>query len=285
MISISTWNIQCGLGCDGKVDLKRIASTLMALGDADVICLQEVARFMPELDQGAGKDQVDILKDFFPDHEAFFGAAINRSGPVQGARQQFGNLILSRLPVVQVFTHPLPQPPDSSVRHMPRQVTEVVVRKNGRPLRILTTHLEYHSTPQRLQQIAAIRRLHQENCMGLKAPGIDPGSGPYAITDRPESLVVCGDFNFPESSPEYQKFLAGFDDNTSPFVDAWGEKYSDTPHSPTCGIYDRRTWPQGPHCRDFFFVTNDLGEHIQKIVVDVKTDASDHQPLLLVLEC
>jgi len=181
MTFISTWNIQCGLGCDGRVDLERIAAGLRKLGEADVICLQEVARHMPGLDQGAGADQAKVLTDLFPDYESFFGAAINLEGERPTQRGQFGNLILSRLPVAQVFTHPLPQKPDPAVKHMPRQVTEVVVRTNGKALRVMTTHLEYHSKQQREQQIAKVRKLHQQNCANVRSPGIDPAKAPMHL--------------------------------------------------------------------------------------------------------
>ncbi len=283
MISIVTWNIQCGLGCDGRIDLERISSTLRGFGDTDVICLQEVARNMPELDQGVGDDQVKVLADMFVDHEPVFGAAINRLGQVPQKRRQFGNLILSRLPVIQVFAHQLPQPSEPSIRHMPRQVTEVVVRAEKRAIRVMTTHLEYHSLTHRRSQIDAVRCLHQQNCANVKNPGIDPGSGPYAITDRPEQLVICGDFNFSETEPEYQQIQESFGDGTPPLIDAWVTHKGDIPHVPTCGIFDRNIWPQGPHCRDFFFISSDLAADIQSIEVDDKTDASDHQPVHLSL--
>lgn len=42
MTTIPSWNIQAGLGVDGRVDLARIARTVRALADADVkraICM------------------------------------------------------------------------------------------------------------------------------------------------------------------------------------------------------------------------------------------------------
>jgi endonuclease/exonuclease/phosphatase family metal-dependent hydrolase len=50
-----------------------------------------------------------------------------------------------------------------------------------------------------------------------------------------------------------------------------------------CGLFDREQWDEGPHCRDYFFVTPDLAARTVDLVVDLETDASDHQPLLLVL--
>ena len=42
-VSILSWNIQFGLGMDGRVDLPRIAAACRAMGDADVLCFQEVS--------------------------------------------------------------------------------------------------------------------------------------------------------------------------------------------------------------------------------------------------
>ena len=42
-MEIITWNVQSGLGVDGRVDLGRIAAAVRELGDPDIICFQEVA--------------------------------------------------------------------------------------------------------------------------------------------------------------------------------------------------------------------------------------------------
>jgi len=281
MTSIISWNIQCGLGCDGEYNLTRIADNIHATGDSDVICLQEVCRFMPELDAGEGEDQVEILAALFPGYETLFGAAINQSDAHASNRRQFGNLILSRLPVLQVFFHPLPQPHDVGIKHMPRQLSEVVVGCASGPLRILTTHLEYHSTIQRLAQVNVIHDLHAQVCDNISWPGLNPGSGLYNKIARPETTVLCGDFNFTPDSTEYQQLLSAFGLQTSPLRDAWRVKNRNMAHAPTCGIFDKRQWPEGPHTRDFFFISDDLCPKIKDMIVNTKTDASDHQPLLL----
>jgi len=283
MTSILTWNIQCGLGCGGEYDLGRIAKHIRAMGDPDVICLQEISRFMPELDGGKGEDQVAILSGLFAGYEPLFGPAIDRSDTLGSNRQQFGNLILSRLPVLQAFFHPLPQPHDAGIKHMPRQLSEVVVACASGPLRVLTTHLEYHSTAHQLVQVNAIHDLHQQVCDNIRWPGSNPGSGPYNLVARPETTVLCGDFNFTPDSTEYKLLLSGFRHETRSLRDAWRVKNNSEAHAPTCGIFDERQWPEGPHTRDFFFITEDLCANIEELIVNVETDASDHQPLLLSL--
>ena len=42
-------------------------------------------------------------------------------------------------------------------------------------------------------------------------------------------------------------------------------------------------WPEGSHCCDFFFVSPALGQRVVELAVDPDCDASDHQPVLLVL--
>ena len=283
MTAIVTWNAQSGRGVDGRLDLDRCAAVIEALGEADVICLQEVIRFMPDLDDGAGEDQVAALAARLPGFEPLFGAAFERAGQVPGRRAQYGNLVLARAPILFVNRHPLPQPAEPEVKHMPRQATEVVIDVPGGPLRVMTTHLEYHSARQRLAQIRRLRTLHQEAAANERTRDALPATGPYAPLPRPSDCIVCGDFNALPGDPVHARMLAPFDDGTPEFVDAWRVANGDAPHPPTCGVHDRRQWPEGPHCRDYFSATPALARRIETVTVDPVTDASDHQPLRLVL--
>ncbi len=103
-----SWNIQWGRGIDGRVDLARAAAVARDF-DADVICLQEVAINHPGLPGGAAMDQVAWLSGLFLGYEAIHAVGSDLPDGL-GGRRQFGNLILSRLPVMQVFRHPLPWP-------------------------------------------------------------------------------------------------------------------------------------------------------------------------------
>jgi len=281
-ISVLSWNIQWGLGVDGRIDLARIVRIIRAMADPDVICLQEVAQAMPDVD-GEGADQVAVLAEAFPGMTAVFGAAVER-GDGAGARGgRFGNLVLTRLPVLDVVRHPLPQPADATVKHMARQATEVSVATEAGPLRVTTTHLEFHSAAQRLAQVCRLRDIHAEIAANERKPGQWLADGPYAAPGRPASGLFCGDFNMVVGDPAYAGMIAPFADATPAIVDAWTAFAGGAPHAPTCGIYDTDQWPQGPHCRDFFFITPDLATRIEAVRVDVETDASDHQPVLLVL--
>lgn len=239
---------------------------------------------MPEVDGGAGADQVARLAEGFPGYTTIYGAAVDLAPAGEcRARRQFGNLILSRLPVQQVFRHLLPQPPDRGVKHMPRQATEAVVAGRDGPLRIVTTHLEYHSEGQRLAQAERLRDLHAEVWANLEAPPLLEAKDPYGAPPRPIDAVYCGDFNILPDDPVYRRLLAPFDGGVPALRDAWPLAASGRPHPATCGLFDRRQWPEGGHCRDYFFVTETLAERIAGLAVDSETAASDHQPVRLTL--
>lgn len=281
MTAFITWNIQAGRGVDGLFDLARIARVLRAMGEAEVICLQEVARWVPEIDDGA--DQVAELASFFPECKAYFGPAVYRPSMNAGQDQAFGNLVLMRLPVLQVFQHPLPQPADLASKNMPRQAVEIIATMPGGPLRIVTTHLEFFSALQRAVQIKRLRELCAEASVASPLRSPAEGKGIFAPLPRPVSSILCGDFNCEVQSEHYQWLTAPFANVMPALCDAWDLVNPGQPHAPTCGVFDREQWPQGPHCRDFFFVSHDLASRVLAIEVNGKTDASDHQPLRMVL--
>ena len=284
MTKIVSWNIQCGLGVDGQINLNRISEVISSQGNPDVICLQEVARFDPDSDQGQGADQYAILSDLFPHHSPFFGPAIDRLHPGEHNRRQFGNMILSRLPVLQVFNHLLPQPrPEKPCKNMPRQALEVVVNLENGPLRIATTHLEYHCTKQRYAQAEYICKIQSDIISNLDYDKTAPQTGPYAAIPRPEHSIICGDFNAVVGEKSYRLLNSEIPEISKHYIDAWPIFHKDKTHAPTCGIFDPEQWPEGPHCRDFFFITESLVPCVKNVFVDEKTDASDHQPVILEL--
>ena len=212
MTTLLSWNIQNGLGVDGTLSLQRIAERIQKISDPDVICLQEVSvnTLLPD---GSRDDQVSDLAALFPHHTPHFGAAIDRLCTETGKRALYGNLILSRLPVLAVFHHPLPQPAERDLKQMPRQMIEVTVQTSKTPLRIVTTHLEFHSEQHRLAQTERILALNKEVMAQSDLPPRFEPAGPYSPIVRPSDCIVCGDFNFAVGSKEYDSFTkAGFRD-------------------------------------------------------------------------
>jgi endonuclease/exonuclease/phosphatase family metal-dependent hydrolase len=262
--SIITWNIQYGLGCDGAIDLRRVAKVVKAMGESDVLCFQEVSRNDPAIAGCA--DQAAQLEALFPGYQAYFGAGVDRPP------RRFGNLLLSRLPVLEILRHLLPRPAQAGIKHMQRQAIEAVVETGAGPLRVVTTHLEYYSAEHRAAQIERLRALQTEAADNEARPP-KPAEGPYDAAPRPASLVLCGDLNFLPHEPEYRQLFA------PPLLDAWAFFRKGEAHPPSTGLFDRIQWPKGGHCRDYFAVTADVAQRIEALEIDLTTDASDHQPL------
>ncbi len=282
MTSLLTWNIQYGKGVDGRTDLGRIAAVARRRGPVDVLCFQEVAINYAEMGGGETVDQTKELAALFPGYAAVFGAAVDRAGP-NGTRRRFGNLLLSRLEVLDAVTHPLPRPAEPGVLHMARAALCCLVATPGGPLRVITTHLEYHSEAQRLAQTGRLRTLHAEAVANERSLP-EPGPGAYANLPAAIGSVIGGDFNYELDSGPYRAMLAPVGRAAPALVDAWRARYGTLPHAPTCGIFDREQWQQGPHARDFWFVSAELTPRIKAVVVDTETDASDHQPVWLELD-
>lgn len=275
---IISWNVQAAKGVDDVIDVERIADVLEACGDADVICCQEVLDAAGSMD-AAERDQAGALAARFPAHTPFFGSAVDRLDA--SGRLRFGNLVLSRLPVLQCILHKLPQPADPSARHMPRQAIEVIVDARDGPLRVVTTHLEYFSTIQRRAQIRYLRDHYADSRARAARPS--PGDGEREFAPLPETLrsVYCGDFNLTVDSGDYRSLT--LPENGAEMIDCWPLAHPDKPHAPTCGVFDHVQWSEGPHCRDFFFVSTELAGRVTDVVVDADTAASDHQPIGLTL--
>ena len=281
-MKIFTWNIQWGRGCDGRVDFDRIAGVIRAAGAPDVLCLQEVAVNHPGLPGSRGEDQVAQLSARLPEYTAHYAIGSDLLGD-GGSRRLFGNLIMSRLPVLQVFRHSLPWPAAPDRPNMPRVAVEAVVAATEGPLRVVTTHLEYYSLAQRRAQMHGLRALLAEAAghAGALRPdaGVDP---PFKAAPRPRAVVCCGDFNCAPDAPELEAMLGNSGARNPDFVDAWQVAHPGRPHAYTVGLHGC-DWPDHPYCCDYFFVAAELASRIADVAVDQRTDASDHQPVVLTL--
>ncbi|MGH8802840.1 MAG: endonuclease/exonuclease/phosphatase family protein, partial [Casimicrobiaceae bacterium] len=176
-----TWNIQWCRGVDGRVDAERLVREARKLADFDVLCLQEVADNFPHprLAGASDDDQFSLLAGMLPGYAAIPGVAVDHPA-ADGRRRRFGNLILSRLPVGQVFRHLLPYPNDAGVPGMPRIAIEAVLEAPWGGIRIITAHLEYYSTLQRTAQVDALRVIYADGDAHARDGGvtIDDG-GPF----------------------------------------------------------------------------------------------------------
>lgn len=278
-MKLLSWNIQWGRGLDGRVDLARIAGEIRRIGDFDVICLQEVAVNFPGLAGNDARDQVAELAALLPGYTPVYAPATDLPDG-RGGRKLFGNAILSRLPVGQVWRHLLPWPEDAGVRSMQRVLLEAVVQAEFGALRVLTTHLEYYSALQRAAQIDAIRQLHAEACAHARRPRKGKGEegGSFEVLARPAAALLCGDMNFPATAPERTRLLGPMAAGVPAFRDSWEVLHPGTPHAPTVGIHPV-DFVDAPACFDFVFLTLDLAPRLQAHGIDLETTASDHQPV------
>jgi len=270
-MNIISWNIQAAKGVDEVTSVERIATVIKNLADADIICLQEVLC-------NANGNQVEELASHFPDHAPYFGAAIDR---IDGAgRLKFGNLILTKLPVLQAILHKLPQPAEPEFKHMPRQAIELLLDDGNkqRCLRITTMHLDFFAQIQRSAQVRYLARHYDESCARAASPSPAGGEQQFAATPETNRCIYIGDFNITLDSKEYALLTKAVG-----LIDCWVKVNPGKPHEPTCGIFDHAQWQEGPHCRDFCFASRSVAKTVSDIKVDVETAASDHQPILVTL--
>ena len=156
-VRIAAYNIKHGLGMDGEVDLERVATVLREL-DADVITLQEVDN---GVDRTGGVDQVGRLGELLG-MRPVFGDFM----PYQGG--EYGMAVLSRLPVVAVTNHRLPDGAE------PRSALEVRIAAGPRGL-ISVVGIHFYRTPEeRLAQADSLTKI-------------------FAEVEHP--VVLAGDFN------------------------------------------------------------------------------------------
>ena len=282
-MNLITWNIQWGRGCDGRVDFRRIVDTAMAMADADVLCLQEVARNYPGLPGSSGEDQFTALAALLPNHECVEGVATDTLAP-GGGRRQFGNAIYSRLPVLHVFRHLLPWPVDPKLPSMQRIALEVVLKATNQLVRVTTTHLEYYSARQRAAQVEFLRDLQIEAALHARDK-VQPKkeSSPFETPARPISSILTADFNFRPEDPMYARLTAPLAHGVPKYCDAWSTLHPGRAHEPTLGVFDKAQWPE-EFCCDFIFVSEDIAPLVREIRVDLDTQASDHQPVLLAMD-
>jgi endonuclease/exonuclease/phosphatase family metal-dependent hydrolase len=257
-MKILSWNIQCGLGCDGRTDLARIVRTARAMADADVFCFQEVSRGFSALDHG--EDKPARLAELLPGYQPVFRPAVEQVDE-DGRHRGFGNMVLSRLPLLAIANHLPPWAAVDDLRSMRRSALEVLVQSASGPLRILTTHLEYHRAHRDLQ-VRRLRELQEEAEALGRLSFRDTSSGPYRNGPPPPAgTVICGDFNMGPQEAAYAA-MTGMAGDTLHFVDQYYEATPVTRCSPAlAGAHP--SWRRAL-CADPLYLTRQhVGEWLQ----------------------
>ena len=245
-VRLVTFNIHHGVGDDGRHDLPRLAQVLAA-ADADVICLQEVDRHYG--DRSENVDQGLLLARAL-DMQLAWGPAIDEPRP-GGPPAEYGNAVLSRLPILVSDVHRLPGAGE------PRCALRTMIELDGGALWVTATHLSRKSGD-RAAQLAAVAELH---------------TGPM------ETGVVVGDFNTAPDAPELAALRPRF-------TDAWelAAARDDQAGWRFWQHDDGNTHPaRSPHRRiDQAWVTDGVGVASARVLDG--GGASDHLPLLVDLE-
>ena len=287
-MQIFSWNIQNGKGCDGIVALQNIIDFIKGNCKPDIICLQEIARHFAE---HGDQDQVAVLEAAFDQYTSIWAPGLSwpaapssedHQAIFDGSkRREFGNIVLVKKELLLDFKlHTLPSPAVDGLMQMPRTAIEAIVADGNstNAVRVLSTHLAFHSYEERITQLDYLTTLKNQAKARAESPADNTKSGCYSPAPSPAGTILCGDLNVALGKSDYQHIL------DSQWCDAWSALYPEQQHLATCGIYDHQQWSEGAHCRDYFLCSDELTTQLESMHVDIKSAASDHQPLWLNLK-
>jgi endonuclease/exonuclease/phosphatase family metal-dependent hydrolase len=289
-MKLVSYNIQYGVGKDDAVDLPRIAGEI---GDADIIALQEVERYNSETGM---TDQVAELAELFPEHHWVYGPGLDLdasfhddNNKLVNRRRQFGNMLLSKTPIISSRNHLLPRLAMVEQLTLQRSMIEGVIDCELGLIRVYSVHLGHSSAQERENQIAYLMdTLHDAPAQGGAWAGKQ--APPHWRADgaseppMPHPAIFMGDFNLTPAFAEYE-LLAGRMDawygRATPLnglIDAWvgcGHS-SDATDGITCPHDDK-----GAMRIDYAWISTDLAPALKSMRVGVDAVGSDHQPIFV----
>lgn len=287
---IVTYNIQYGVGLDGKYDLSRIAD---AVRGADVILLQEVTRNNPA---NAGRDMVSEIGELLPEYFAVFGSNfdanvashVDKSGRAHTVMFQLGNMVLSRTPIHLSRNLLLPRGRSFEAVNFQRGALEALIETPLGFIRFYSAHLDHRSPLEREKQLRFLRkRVLRYPLEGGALSGMAERGFPEPPV--PEAFIVGGDFNMLPGSPEYLSVCGRPDHEFA--LPLLAESFVDAAARLGAAGSDAMTWvdPDRPsdvtrHKRiDYCFTSASLTGNLKRIRVDATAVGSDHRPVWLEL--
>ena len=282
-----TYNIQYSLGKDGRYDLPRIAE---AVREADIIALQEVERFFP---RSGDLDQVAAIAGLLPDRYWIYGPPVDlnasqkgNDGRIENRRRQFGNMLLSRWPILSSRLLLFPKARSYDRMNLQYGALEGLVDLPGRPLRIYSLHLGYLHADERLAQLGfLLEKIEAQRGEGPVVTGRDPERDEAWMLDQappatPDDVILMGDFNFTVDSREYDLLVGAADPvfgrvrQSGRFVDSWTAAGRGEDTGVTCDHPDL----EGGERIDYGFLSPSLAGALKNAWIDEAAQGSDHQP-------
>ena len=284
-MKLVTYNIQYGIGLDGRYDIGRIAD---AVRGADVIALQEVSRNNPN---NGGRDMAAELGEALPDYFAVYGPNFEAdigsriaNGRAVTTMFQFGNMVLSKTPVHLSRNLLLPRSRSFEALNFQRGALEALIETPLGFIRFYSTHLDHRSPVERASQIRFLReRLLNHAIEGGGLSGLSEVGMPEPPC--PEAFVVMGDFNMLAGSPEYVE-IAGSPDHefglplsANLAVDAAMRLRASDANLVTW-VDPKRPEDASRHKRiDYIFTSASLASSLKRLWVDRQAVGSDHLPV------
>ncbi len=279
-----SYNIQYCMGKDDTVDVGRIVAEVE---NADIIAMQEVDRFWS---RSGMTDQVEEITRRLPDNYWVYGPGIDLDasshdgdGRLKNRRRQFGNLLLSKRPILASKNHLLPKMKFHQQLSLQRTMLDCVIACQGGNVRVASIHLAHAAAPERIAQIERLRQLQRET-------GRDGGvlSGEHknwqednAFPLWPANSILLGDFNMTPEEPCYTAMVGPIDPKygriteTDGYLDAWILQGGDEEKGHT------KFEDTGNRRIDYAFISPALQDHLNTVWVDEQANGSDHQPLWL----
>jgi endonuclease/exonuclease/phosphatase family metal-dependent hydrolase len=236
---------------------------------------------------------VAAIEALLPDYFSVYGPACDlhggtavENGRTVGRRYQFGNMVLSRWPILSTRMLLLPRSRRPSKFNPQRGATEAVIETSAGALRVYSVHLDHVSPDERIAQIVHLRE--RVNAF-VHEGGSLTGGAEFGLPDPPlpEDYVLMGDFNMVPESPEYVACVGsrgGFYGRVARFdmpidaLDAVGwhrdDRYS---------WIDSRNNDRRMHF-DYCFISCGLQSRLRAARVDVAAAGSDHFPVWIEID-
>jgi len=283
-MKIASYNIQYGLGQDRAYDLDRIISVIK---DNDIVCLQEVTTNWPICQFDNQPEIIAKQLNYYYAYASGFemdASSKDDNGRITNRRVGFGNMVLSRWPIMYSRSHTLPRPKTSIAEALfppidfPRVALETVINVDDTPIRVISVHLTHLPGVQMMAQVEFVKSLvfglADQLPLWEDNPAIAAWTGGQPAPAVPMTTMMLGDFNFEPDSNYHSAMVSHHPKTGAGLIDAQPLVMPHSNDNLTCVDSDGSLSKL-----DYMFVTPCLGEKITSARVDQTVKSSDHFPI------